>query len=136
MLRRRKAKNDFGHIVYNMTRNSFERLFLAMWRTLYHGVYDYQDGVIRRLAVSMPPRAGKSYILVVHRLDARSLRKSRSCATAVPIRCITSCLTTARHRPFFRFKEISQIQLRGDKQNVHGWSLEAARQVSTSGRAV
>ena len=36
-----------------------------------------------------------------------------------------------------RFKEIfPDIQLRGDKQNVHGWSLEAARQVSYFGAGV
>ena len=36
-----------------------------------------------------------------------------------------------------RFKEIfPDVQLRGDKQNVHGWSLDAARQVSYFGAGV
>ena len=93
----------FGHIVYIMTRNSFRRLFLKHVADAFTRVYDsYQDGVIRRLAVSMPPRAGKSYISSLFIAWMLShFRKSRSCAAAVPIRCITSCLTTARHRPFF-----------------------------------
>lgn len=36
-----------------------------------------------------------------------------------------------------RFKEVfSNVKLRGDKQNVHGWSLDAARQVSYFGAGV
>ena len=36
-----------------------------------------------------------------------------------------------------RFKEVfPDVKLRGDKQNVHGWSLEAARQVSYFGAGV
>lgn len=64
VLRRRKAKNDFwSYCLYYDPKFFSRRLFLKHVADAFTRVYDsYQDGVIRRLAVSMPPRAGKSYI--------------------------------------------------------------------------
>ena len=53
-----------GPTVYIMTPKFFaKRLFLKKVADAFTRVYEsYVSGVLRRLAVSMPPRAGKSYI--------------------------------------------------------------------------
>ena len=121
VLRRRKAKNDFwSYCLYYDPKFFSRRLFLKHVADAFTRVYDsYQDGVIRRLAVSMPPRES-----VMRNCCSDTLYNKLSYDTRDIVRSS-------------RFKEIfPDIQLRGDKQNVHGWSLEAARQVSYFGAGV
>ena len=141
VLRRRKAKNDFwSYCLYYDPKFFSRRLFLKHVADAFTRVYDsYQDGVIRRLAVSMPPRAGKSYIsslfiawMLGHFPEESVMRNCCSDTLYNKLSYDTRDIVRSS-----RFKEIfPDIQLRGDKQNVHGWSLEAARQVSYFGAGV
>ena len=64
ILRKREARNDFwAYCLYHDPKFFAKRLFLKKVADAFTRVYEsYVSGVIRRLAVSMPPRAGKSYI--------------------------------------------------------------------------
>ena len=96
-------------------------------------------GIIRRLAVSMPPRAGKSYIsslfiawMLGHFPEESVMRNCCSDTLYNKLSYDTRDIVRSS-----RFKEVfPDVKLRGDKQNVHGWSLEAARQVSYFGAGV
>ncbi len=63
-MRKREARNDFwAYCLYHDPKFFAKRLFLKKVADAFTRVYEsYLSGVIRRLAVSMPPRAGKSYI--------------------------------------------------------------------------
>ncbi len=141
VLRRRKAKNDFwSYCLYYDPKFFSRRLFLKHVADAFTRVYDsYQDGVIRRLAVSMPPRAGKSYIsslfiawMLGHFPEESVMRNCCSDTLYNKLSYDTRDIVRSS-----RFKEIfPDVQLRGDKQNVHGWSLDTARQVSYFGAGV
>ena len=96
-------------------------------------------GIIRRLAVSMPPRAGKSYIsslfiawMLGHFPEESVMRNCCSDTLYNKLSYDTRDIVRSS-----RFKEVfPDVKLRGDKQNVHGWSLDAARQVSYFGAGV
>ena len=64
ILRKREARNDFwAFCLYYDPKFFAKRLFLKKVADAFTRVYEsYMAGIIRRLAVSMPPRAGKSYI--------------------------------------------------------------------------
>lgn len=96
VLRRRKAKNDFwSYCLYYDPKFFSRRLFLKHVADAFTRVYDsYQDGVIRgwpfpcrHVPVSpIYPRCSSLGCSVTS-------RKSRLCATVVPIHCIISCPT-------------------------------------------
>lgn len=64
ILRKRIAKKDFwAFCLYYDPKFFSKRLFLKKVAEAFMRVYSsYSAGIIYRLAVSMPPRAGKSYI--------------------------------------------------------------------------
>ena len=64
ILRKREARNDFwAYCLYHDPKFFAKRLFLKKVADAFTRIYEaYIGGVIRRLAVSMPLRAGKSYI--------------------------------------------------------------------------
>lgn len=141
ILRKREARNDFwAYCLYHDPKLFAKRLFLKKVADAFTRVYEsYVSGVIRRLAVSMPPRAGKSYIsslfiswMLGHFPEESVMRNCCSDTLYNKLSYDTHDIVRSS-----RFKEIfPDIQLRGDKQNVHGWSLEAARQVSYFGAGV
>lgn len=141
VLRRRKAKNDFwSYCLYYDPKFFAKRLFLKEVADAFTRVYEsYVSGVIRRLAVSMPPRAGKSYIsslfiswMLGHFPEESVMRNCCSDTLYNKLSYDTRDIVRSS-----RFKEVfPDVKLRGDKQNVHGWSLDAARQVSYFGAGV
>ena len=64
ILRKRNARNDFWAFCLDYDPKFFvKRLFLKRVAEAFMRVYSsYLENIIYRLAVSMPPRAGKSYI--------------------------------------------------------------------------
>lgn len=103
-------------------------------------VYEsYSASIIYRLAVSMPPRAGKSYIsslfiawMYGHFPEESVMRNCCSDTLYNKLSYDTRDVVKSR-----RFKEIfPDIHLKGDKQNVKSWSVEGARQVSYFGGGV
>ena len=141
ILRKREARNDFwAYCLYHDPKFFAKRLFLKKVADAFTRIYEaYIGGVIRRLAVSMPPRAGKSYIsslfiswMLGHFPEESVMRNCCSDTLYNKLSYDTRDIIRSQ-----RFKEIfPDVSLRSDKQNVHGWSLEAARQVSYFGAGV
>jgi predicted phage terminase large subunit-like protein len=97
------------------------------------------DGKILRLQVSLPPRAGKSYITTLF----AAWMIGRSPEGSVMRNCCTSTLYekfSYDTRDVFKsekFKEVfPSVELSGDKQSIRGWNTSQAVQVSYFGSGV
>ena len=97
-----------------------------------------EEGDIKSLSVSMPPRAGKSYLTslfcawTLGRNPSESVMRNTCTATlylkfSYDVRAIVQS---------DRFKEVFDIRLSGDKQNLQGWNTDKARMVSYFGAGV
>lgn len=141
ILRKREARNDFWAYCLYMDPSFFSRRsFLKKIADAFMRVFlAYSSGVIYRLAVSMPPRAGKSYITSLfiswmfgHFPEESVMRNT--CADPLYNKLSYDTRDIVRSR---KYREIfPDIKLKSDKQNVHGWSIEGARQVSYFGAGV
>lgn len=141
ILRKREARNDFWSYCLYMDPSFFaKRPFLKKVASAFMRVYlAFSNNMIYRLAVSMPPRAGKSYISSLFiswmfgHLPEESVMRN-CCADPLYNKLSYDTRDIVRSR---KFSEIfPEIRLKGDKQNVHGWSIEGARQVSYFGAGV
>lgn len=140
-LQKRKARDDFWAFCLYIDPEFFsKRPFLVLIALAFMRVYEaYGNGITRRLAVSMPPRAGKSYIssLFIAWMFGHFPRESvmRNC-----------CSDTLYNKLSYDTREIMrsrkyaelfpEAKLKGDKQNVHGWNLAESRQVGYFGAGV
>ncbi len=141
ILRKREARNNFwAFCLYYDPKFFAKRLFLKTVAKAFMRLYEsYLARIIYRLAVSMPPRAGKSYIsslfiawMFGHFPEESVMRNCCSDTLYNKLSYDTRDIVKSK-----RFLEIfPEICLKGDKQNVHGWSLEGARQVSYFGAGV
>ena len=141
ILRKREARNNFwAYCLYMDPKFFAKRPFLKLVAEAFMRVFvAYSNNVIYRLAVSMPPRAGKSYITSLfiswmfgHFPEESVMRNT--CADPLYNKLSYDTRDIIRSR---KYKEVfPEIKLRSDKQNVHGWSLEKARQVSYFGAGV
>lgn len=141
ILRKREARSDFWAYCLYMDPSFFaKRHFLKKVAAAFMRVYvAFSNNMIYRLAVSMPPRAGKSYIsslfiswMFGHFPEESVMRNC--CADPLYNKLSYDTRDIVRSR---KFNEIfPEIRLKGDKQNVHGWSIEGARQVSYFGAGV
>ncbi|GAK37947.1 phage terminase large subunit [Bacteroides graminisolvens] len=141
ILRKREARNNFwAYCLYMDPKFFAKRPFLRLVAEAFMRVFvAYSNNVIYRLAVSMPPRAGKSYITSLfiswmfgHFPEESVMRNT--CADPLYNKLSYDTRDIIRSR---KYKEVfPEIKLRSDKQNVHGWSLEKARQVSYFGAGV
>ena len=141
ILRKREARNDFWAYCMYMDPKFFAKrtvlklVALALMTLFQH----YTSKKIYRLAVSLPPRAGKSYIMSLfiswflgHFPEESVMRNT--CSDTLYIKLSYDTRDIIRSR---KYAEIfPEIRLRTDKQNVHGWSLTKARQVSYFGAGV
>lgn len=140
-LQKRKARDDFwAFCLYYDPEFFSKRPFLLLVALAFTRVFEtYGKGIIRRLAVSMPPRAGKSYIssLFIAWMFGHFPKESvmRNC-----------CSDTLYNKLSYDTREIMrsrkyaelfpEARLKGDKQNVHGWNLAESRQVGYFGAGV
>lgn len=141
ILRKREARNNFwAFCLYYDPKFFAKRLFLKRVAEAFMRVYNsYCVGVIYRLAVSMPPRAGKSYLsslfiawMLGHFPEESVMRNC--CSDTLYNKLSYDARDIIRS---LRFKEVfTDIKLKGDKQNVKGWNVEGARQVSYFGGGV
>lgn len=139
--RKLQARSDFWAYCLYMDPSFFaKRHFLKKVAEAFMRVYlAFSNNMIYRLAVSMPPRAGKSYIsslfiswMFGHFPEESVMRNC--CADPLYNKLSYDTRDIVRSR---KFNEIfPEIRLKGDKQNVHGWSIEGARQVSYFGAGV
>ena len=141
ILRKRKAKADFWAYCLYLDPSFFSRRpFLKKVADAFMRVFvSYSNNLIYRLTVSMPPRAGKSYIsslfiswMFGHFPEESVMRNTCSDPLYNKLSYDTRDIIRSR-----KYKEIfPEIRLKTDKQNVHGWSIEGARQVSYFGAGV
>lgn len=140
-LMRREAKYEFWSFCLYCDPMFFcRRMFLKRVAQAFMRVnVAYSNGEIYRLAVSMPPRAGKSYIssLFIAWMLGKYPEESvmRNCCSAQLYNKLSydtrMVLRSAKYQSVF-----NGIVLRNDKQNLAGWSLDSARQVSYFGAGV
>jgi len=113
-----------------------ERLFL---KEIANAFQEIEEGTIKSLSVSMPPRAGKSYITSL--FCAWTLGKN---PTESVMR--NTCTATLYQKFSYdvraivrgeKFREVfPEIILSEDKQNLGGWSVKGAKMVSYFGAGV
>ena len=141
ILRKREARNDFWSYCLYMDPSFFaKRVFLKKVAEAFMRVFvAFSNDTIYRLAVSMPPRAGKSYIssLFISWMFGNFPEESvmrNCCADPLYNKLSYDTRDIVRSR---KYKEVfPEISLKVDKQNVHGWSIDGARQVSYFGAGV
>lgn len=140
-LMRREAKEVFWSFCLY-----YDPLFFS-GRTFLRGVAGafmrvaecFNEGRIYRLAVSMPPRAGKSYIssLFIAWMLGKYPEESvmRNCCSAQLYNKLSydtrMIIRSGKYQAVF-----DGVVFRSDKQNLAGWSLDRARQVSYFGAGV
>ena len=140
-LKRREAEGDFWSfcLFYDIVFFS-ARPFLRRVADAFMRVADsYDRNKDRHLAVSMPPRAGKSYIssLFIAWMLGKHPTESvmRNCCSAQLYNKLSydtrMIIRSGRYQAVFK-----DVAFRSDKQNLAGWSLDAARQVSYFGAGV
>lgn len=140
-LRRRKGKDIFWEFCLYYDYKFFsKRQFLKQVADAFQRVYAaYKEGGSRKLAVSMPPRAGKSYI--------SSLFVAWMLGNFPEESVMRNCCSDTLYQKFsydtrdvvksIRYQRVfPDIKLSKDKQNVRGWNIEEARQVSYFGGGV
>ncbi len=139
--RKREALRDFwAYCMYMDPKFFSKRPFLKLVAEALMRIYiAFKSGLVRRLAISMPPRAGKSYIaslfaswMLGHFPEESIMRNT--CADPLYNKFSYDTRDIIRSK---RFSEIfPEIQLRSDQQNVKGWSLSKSRQVGYFGGGV
>lgn len=117
-----------------------KRRFLKEVALLFQEVADeYANGRAMTVSISMPPRAGKSYIT--------SLFAAWWIGTHPTLSVMRNTCTASLYQEFSyvtrgivqdaRFKRVfPELKLRKDKQNLDGWSLETSKQVGYFGGGV
>lgn len=117
-----------------------KRRFLKEVAFLFQEVADaYAEGRAMNVSVSMPPRAGKSYIT--------SLFAAWWLGTHPTLSVMRNTCTASLYQEFSyvtrgivqdqRFKRVfPELRLKKDKQNLDGWSLETSKQVGYFGGGV
>ena len=141
ILRKREARKDFwAYCMYMDPKFFAKRPFLKLIALALMELFvAYSAGKTYRIAISLPPRAGKSYIMSLfvswflgHFPEESVMRNT--CADPLYIKLSYDTRNIIRSR---KYSEVfPDIKLQSDKQNVHGWSLTRARQVSYFGAGV
>ena len=136
-LRRELARREFWSFCLYLDREFFTaRPFL---REVAEAFQEIEEGKIKSLSVSMPPRAGKSYITslfcawTLGRNPVESVMRNACTATlyvkfSYDVRAIINS---------DRFREVFVgIRLSDDKKNLQGWNLTESKQVGYFGAGV
>lgn len=141
ILRKREARNSFWAFCLYMDPKFFaKRHFLVQVADAFTRVYEsFKNKEIRRLAVSMPPRAGKSYVsslfiawMFGHFPEHSVMRNCCSDTLYNKLSYDTRNIVKSK-----KYNEIfPDALLSSDKQNVKGWNLQASRQVGYFGAGV
>lgn len=112
-----------------------ERPFL---KDIADAFQDVEEGRIKSLSVSMPPRAGKSYITslfcawTLGKTPSESVMRNTCTATlylkfSYDVRAIIKS---------DQYREVFDVVLSDDKKNLQGWNTDSARMVSYFGAGV
>jgi predicted phage terminase large subunit-like protein len=130
------ARRSFWHFCLYMDGEFFrDRAFL---KDVADGFQAIEDGEIKALAVSMPPRAGKSYItsLFCAWTLGRNPRESvmrNACTATLYVKFSYDVRAIVKSD---RFREVFHLNLSDDKKNLNGWNVDGAKMVSYFGAGV
>ena len=111
------------------------RLFL---KEIADALQDIEEGKIKSLSVSMPPRAGKSYVTSLYcawtlgRNPRESVMRN-TCTNTLYLKFSYDVRAIVRS---IKFKEVFKVRLAGDKSNLGGWNTDSAKMVSYFGAGV
>jgi predicted phage terminase large subunit-like protein len=141
ILRKRMARIDFWAFCLYMNPDFFsKRLVLKRVADAFQRVSDsYDGGIIYRLAVSLPPRAGKSYIssLFIAWMLGRHPEESvmrNTCSDPLYNKLSYDTRDIVKSR---KFQDIfPDARLSSDKKAVAGWNLQQSKQVGYFGAGV
>lgn len=141
ILRKREARENFWAFCLYMDPEFFtKRSFLMQVALAFIRVFrSFTNKTIYRLAVSMPPRAGKSYIsslyiawMMGHFPEHSVMRNCCSDTLYNKLSYDTrNIVRSVKYQEIFPDVKLSQ-----DKQNVKGWNLQTSRQVGYFGAGV
>jgi predicted phage terminase large subunit-like protein len=111
----------------------------AFLKQIADGFMKIHNGEILRLSVSMPPRAGKSYITSLFCAWTLAKKPTESvmrntCTATLYEKFSYDVRTIVKSDKFVDV--FPNIKLAGDKQSISGWNLSTAKQVSYFGNGV
>lgn len=136
LLSKELARRQFWDFCLFYDREFFtERAFL---KEIADAFQDISEGKINSLSVSMPPRAGKSYITslfcawILGKYPTESVMRNTCTATlyvkfSYDVRAIVKS---------DKFREVFSVRLSDDKANLGGWNTDTAKMVSYFGAGV
>jgi predicted phage terminase large subunit-like protein len=130
------ARRDFWSFCLYMDGEFFkDRKFL---KDIADGFQEIEEGKITALSVSMPPRAGKSYITSLYCawILGRNPRESgmrNTCTATLYVKFSYDVRAIVKSE---RFTEVFKLKLSDDKKNLNGWNIEGAKMVSYFGAGV
>lgn len=130
------ARRSFWHFCLYMDGEFFkDRGFL---KEVADGFQAIEEGKIKSLSVSMPPRAGKSYITSLYCAWALGRNPSESvmrntCTATLYVKFSYDVRAIVKSD---RFREVFNLKLSDDKKNLNGWNVEGAKMVSYFGAGV
>jgi predicted phage terminase large subunit-like protein len=108
-------------------------------KEIAQGYQQIEDGIIKSLSVSMPPRAGKSYITtifsawVIGKNPTESIMRN-TCTGTLYLKFsydVRNILKTEKFMAVF-----PKVRLSSDKANLQGWNTNQSRQVGYFGAGV
>jgi len=137
LLRIELCKRSFWHFcMYYDEQFYTERPFL---KDVADGFQAIEDKKIKSLSVSMPPRAGKSYITslfcawTIGRNPSKSVMRN-TCTATLYLKFSYDVRAIVKND---RFKRVfADVQLSDDKANLQGWNTNHAKMVSYFGAGV
>ena len=137
ILRFELCRREFWEFCKYYDKEFFDsRLFLREIATAFQEI---EDGKIKSLSVSMPPRAGKSYMSslfcawTIGRNPERSVMRN-TCTATLYLKFSYDVRNIVKSD---KFKQIfPNVQLSDDKANLQGWNTNKAKQVSYFGAGV
>lgn len=117
-----------------------KRKFLKEIAIAFQQVADeYNKGKAIKISVSMPPRAGKSYVTSLFcawwlaKFPEESVMRN-SCTSTLYRKFSYDVRNIIRER---KYKSVfPEVELAGDKQNIDGWNLKTSKQVGYFGNGV
>ena len=137
ILRFELCRREFWEFCKYYDKEFFDsRLFLREIATAFQEI---EDGKIKSLSVSMPPRAGKSYMSslfcawTIGRNPERSVMRN-TCTATLYLKFSYDVRNIVKSD---KFKQVfPNVQLSDDKANLQGWNTNKAKQVSYFGAGV
>lgn len=136
VLRMELARREFWRFCLFMDEEIFKaRPFL---KEVAEALQEIEDGKINSLSVSLPPRAGKSYITslfcawTIGRSPEASIMRN-TCTAALYLKFSYDVRAIVKSD---KFKKVFDVKLSDDKSNLQGWNTNSAKMVTYFGAGV